>query len=104
MSQRASGQSAKQTPQRRDREAQPVGGRLTEALDAILQEAFAHGMRPHDVPPILFEKPAQQQKYEEIRNRALASWYGLKERAQRKPEGNGRVSGIEATARRIGQI
>jgi hypothetical protein len=59
----------------------PVGGRVTEALDAILQEALAHGMRPHDVPPILFEKPAQQQKYEEIRNRATASWDGLKEKA-----------------------
>jgi hypothetical protein len=29
----------------------------------------------------LFETPAQQQKYEEIRNRALVSWYGLNEKA-----------------------
>ena len=59
----------------------PVGLRVTEALDAILQEALAHGMRPDGPPPTLFEKPAQQQKYEEVRNRALASWYGLKEKA-----------------------
>jgi hypothetical protein len=58
----------------------PVGGRVTEALDAILQEALAHGMRPHDAPPILFEKPAQQQ-YEEIRARATDVWIELKEKA-----------------------
>jgi hypothetical protein len=58
----------------------PVGGRVTEALDAILQEAFAHGMRPQDVPPILFEKPAQQQ-YEEIRKHATGVWDELKEKA-----------------------
>ena len=59
----------------------PVGGRVTEVLDAILQEALAHGMRPQDSPPILFEKPAQQQKYEEIRNHAQALWDGLKKKA-----------------------
>jgi TIR domain len=59
----------------------PVGGRVTEALDAILQESLAHGMRPNDVPPILFERPAQQEKYEEIRNRAVALWHELKEKA-----------------------
>jgi hypothetical protein len=59
----------------------PVGGRVTEALDAIWQEALAHGMRPDDAPPTLFEEPAQQE-YEELRNRALASWHGLKEKAQ----------------------
>jgi TIR domain len=59
----------------------PVGGRVTEALDAILQESLAHGMRPNDVPPILFERPVQQQKYEEIRNGAVACWHELKEKA-----------------------
>jgi hypothetical protein len=38
-------------------------------------------MRPNDVPPILFERPPQQQKYEEIRNRAVALWHELKEKA-----------------------
>jgi hypothetical protein len=47
----------------------PVGRRVTEVFDAVLQEALAHGMRSHDVSPILFKKPAQQQ-YEEIRKRA----------------------------------
>ena len=59
----------------------PVGGRVTEALDAILQEALAHGMRPEDPPPILFETRAEQQKYEEIRNRATNLWDELKEKA-----------------------
>ena len=54
---------------------------MTEALDAILQESLAHGLRPNDVPPILFERPAQQQKYEEIRNGSVACWHELKEKA-----------------------
>jgi hypothetical protein len=63
----------------------PVGGRVTEALDAIWQEALLHGMRPDDAPPTLFEEPAQQE-YEELRNRALASWHGLKEKAQEEDQ------------------
>ena len=59
----------------------PVGARVTEALDAILQESLAHGMRPNDDPPRLFDDQAQQDKYEEIRKCALNSWYDLKEKA-----------------------
>ena len=55
----------------------PVGVRVYEALDAILQEAAAHGMRPNDKPPKLFEKLDQQQKYEEIRQNATKSWNAL---------------------------
>jgi hypothetical protein len=64
----------------------PVGLRVTEALDAILQEALAHGMRPDDPPPTLFARPAEQQEYEEIRNRAQASWFGLKEKALKEDQ------------------
>jgi hypothetical protein len=63
----------------------PVGGRVTEALDAIWQEAMAHGLRPDDPPPTLFEEPAQQE-YEELRNRAVASWLGLKETAREEDQ------------------
>ncbi|MBV9998857.1 MAG: TIR domain-containing protein [Verrucomicrobia bacterium] len=67
----------------------PVGGRVTEALDAILQEALAHGMRPGDPPPRLFEGPAQHE-YEEIRNRAVSLWQGLKNKTwQEDQKGTG---------------
>jgi hypothetical protein len=59
----------------------PVGRRVTEALDAIWQEALAHGLRPGGTPPILFEEPAQM-KYEQLRDRALAVWQELKTKAQ----------------------
>ena len=58
---------------------------MTEALDAIWQEAMAHGVRPDDPPPTLFEEPAQQE-YEELRDRALVSWLGLKEKAQEEDQ------------------
>jgi TIR domain len=58
----------------------PVGGRVTEALDAIWQEAISHGVRPDEPPPELFQEPAQQE-YEQLRNCALAAWLGLKEKA-----------------------
>ena len=57
---------------------------MVEALDAIWQEALAHGMRPGGPPPILFEDPAQQHEYENLRDRGLASWQELYE------EGTGR--------------
>ena len=46
---RCIGQSAEQLPRDVIARRNPVG-RVTEALDAILQEALAHGMRPYDAP------------------------------------------------------
>jgi hypothetical protein len=56
----------------------PVGGRLLEALDAILQEAFSHGMRPDEPAPKLFEGTAQQ-LYEDLRNQGLRIWKQIKQ-------------------------
>src|SRR5262249_28529245 len=65
----------------------PVGRRVVEALDAILQEALAHGMmRPGGAPPILFEDRAQQDEYEKLRDRGLASWQELIEKAQEEDQ------------------
>lgn len=58
----------------------PVGRRVTEALDAIWQEALAHGMRPDSPPPRLFDEPAQHD-YEDLRARALAGWQELQKKA-----------------------
>ena len=58
---------------------------MTEALDAIWQEALAHGMRPCDRPPMLFEGPAQH-KYEELRDRALAVWQALNNQAHEEDQ------------------
>ena len=62
-----------------------VGDRVIEALDAIWQEAMAHGIRPGGPPPALFEGPAQRE-YEELRNHSLATWQELKEKAQEEDE------------------
>jgi hypothetical protein len=59
----------------------PVGARVIEALDAIWQEALAHGVRPDGPHPRLFEEPAQS-KYEELRDRSLTLWQELKTKAQ----------------------
>jgi hypothetical protein len=59
----------------------PAGVRVYEALDAILQEAAAHGMRPNDKPPKLFEKLDQQQKYEGICQNASELWNALTKKA-----------------------
>jgi hypothetical protein len=76
------------SPHKRDAIARrnPVGSRVVEALDAIWQEALAHGMRPGGRPPVMFEKSAQQHEYEELRNRALASWQELVKKAQEEDE------------------
>jgi hypothetical protein len=63
----------------------PVGGRVIEALDAIWQEAIAHGVRPGGPPPRLFEEPAQT-KYEEVRNRSQTTWQELKIKAQEEDQ------------------
>jgi TIR domain len=63
----------------------PVGGRVIEALDAIWQEAMAHGIRADEPPPRLFEEPAQRE-YEELRDRAVDSWQGLKKTAQEEDQ------------------
>ena len=58
---------------------------MIEALDAIWQEAVAHGIRPGGPPPLLFEGPAQRE-YEELRDRALATWQALKKKAQEEDQ------------------
>jgi len=58
---------------------------VIEALDAIWQEAIAHGVRPGGPPPRLFEEPAQT-KYEEVRNRSLTTWQELKIKAQEEDQ------------------
>jgi hypothetical protein len=55
-----------------------VGERLLECLDAIWQEAIAHGFRPDSPAPVLFNKPDQQRTYEEIRNQGLSILKDLK--------------------------
>jgi hypothetical protein len=54
----------------------PVGQRLISALGAIWQEAIAHGVRSSDEAPKLFEG-SNQNTYEDIRSRALATETGL---------------------------
>jgi hypothetical protein len=49
----------------------PVGSRVVEALNAIMQEAFAHGFRPGEVAPRYFEDIAKQQAYEKLREDAI---------------------------------
>jgi len=58
----------------------PVGSRVIEALDAIMQEAMSHGMRPGDPSSRLFEEPAQHE-YEQLRDHALACWQELTSKA-----------------------
>jgi hypothetical protein len=45
----------------------PVGGRVVEALNAIMQEAMAHGFRPFEPPPRFFEDPSRQEAYAQLR-------------------------------------
>ena len=58
---------------------------MIEALDAIWQEAIAHGVRPGGPPPILFEDPAQTE-YEKVRDRGLTTWQELKKKAQEEDQ------------------
>jgi TIR domain len=75
------------SPKERDALARsnPVGGRVIEALDAIWQEAVAHGIRPEDPPPRLFEGPTQKQ-FEQIRGQALVTWAELKRTAEEEDQ------------------
>jgi TIR domain len=58
--------------------ASPVGLRVLLALDAIWQEAMAHGFRPDQQAPTLFERADEQTAYEVVRNRGVALWTELK--------------------------
>jgi TIR domain-containing protein len=55
-----------------------VGLRVLLALDAIWQEAMAHGFRPDQHAPTLFERADEQRQYEAVRNNGIALWTELK--------------------------
>jgi hypothetical protein len=63
----------------------PVGARVTEALDTILQEALAHGVRSGGPAPKLFEGPAQRE-YEKLRDGSLASGQKLMMKAKEEDQ------------------
>jgi hypothetical protein len=59
----------------------PVGHRMIEALQVIIEEAAAHGIRPSEPPSILFV-PAEQDEYERIRSDAVQILTDLKNTAE----------------------
>jgi hypothetical protein len=80
-----------------------IGGRVIEALDAIWQEAIAHGVRPGGLPPTLFEGPAQTD-YEKLRKRSLATWRKLKIKAKKEDkEGTGKYPETERLLAELNQ-
>ena len=54
----------------------PVGGRIVEALDAIVREALSHGMG--EPSPMLFEEKTAQVSFEEIGKQGAQAWDELK--------------------------
>jgi hypothetical protein len=58
-----------------------VGGRLVETLKSIVREAVAHGVRPGDHLPKLFDGPAQD-RYVDIRHHGEDIWNRLEDAAR----------------------
>lgn len=56
----------------------PVGRRVIEALETIMEEARAHGIRPEEAPPSLFSNRSDQAAYEHIRTESVRIWQRLK--------------------------
>jgi hypothetical protein len=78
-----------------------VGSRIIEAVAAITQEAEAHGFRPNENPPILFEK-ADQQAFEDLRRRGIQIWQEL---SQKAPEEDSKNTGeYPETERLLGEL
>jgi hypothetical protein len=64
-----------------------VGGRVLGCLDAILQEATAHGFLPAESPaPVLFVEKDQQETYTQIRRQALSIISDLKSVAPKEDQ------------------
>jgi hypothetical protein len=82
--------------------ASPVGLRVLLALDAIWQEATAHGFRPNLHAPTLFEKPDEQKAYEAVRDRGIALWGQLK--AAAAAEGDAGTGEYPETERLLGEL
>jgi hypothetical protein len=73
-----------------------IGQRLIQALDAIFQEAIAHGLRPHEPALRLFSNPVQQRQYEDIRHDGIEVWKDLQKAARHEAEsGTGDYSETE---------
>jgi len=82
----------------------PVGRRIVEALDTIWQEAIAHGVRPNEAPPILFEGLAQR-KYEDLRRDALRTWNQLRRVAgEEDQQGTGDYPETERLLAEVGRF
>jgi hypothetical protein len=62
----------------------PVGGRIVEALDAIVHEALSHDMG--EPSPMLFEEKTAQVSFEEIRKQGSQAWEELKVVARREDQ------------------
>jgi hypothetical protein len=80
----------------------PVGRRVLLALDAIWQEAMAHGFQPSRHPPTLFERPDEQEAYRAVRERGIVLWSQLKTAAAAEDES--RSGDYPETERLLGEL
>ncbi len=64
----------------------PVGGRMIKALEAIHEEAMAHGFRPGEPPPRVFPNNAEQKLYEGIRAKGIRLWDELAMAAKKEDQ------------------
>jgi TIR domain len=80
----------------------PVGGRVIAGLEAIWQEAMAHGLNPNHPPLVLFSKPDQQTEYESIRHDGIEVWEALKTAAA--DEDGKRTGNYTETERLLGKL
>jgi len=65
--------------------------RMIKALQAIRDEAMAHGFNPKAPPPRLFADQAEQRRYQNIRDRGILLWDELAKAATKEDqEGRGR--------------
>jgi hypothetical protein len=76
-----------------------VGNQLIAALEAIMEEARAFGIRPEQLPPTLFDEP-DQDNYERIRAEGLQIWDSLKAVIQNEDE-NGKYDESEKLLKRL---
>jgi hypothetical protein len=73
-----------------------VGSRMIKTLQAIYEEATAHGFRPNQPPPRLFSNRVQQKQYQDIRAKGVRLWDELAKTAVKEDhEGSGRYGETE---------